>query len=63
VKVADASFALGIIACIFYDNPSEKLKLVGITGTNGKTTSVTLLFNLFKSLGHSVGLLSTVQTK
>jgi UDP-N-acetylmuramoyl-L-alanyl-D-glutamate--2,6-diaminopimelate ligase len=63
VKVADASFALGIIACNFYDNPSEKLRLVGITGTNGKTTSVTLLFNLFKSLGHSVGLLSTVQNK
>jgi UDP-N-acetylmuramoyl-L-alanyl-D-glutamate--2,6-diaminopimelate ligase len=63
VKVTDASFALGIIACNFYDNPSEKLKLVGVTGTNGKTTTVTLLFNLFKSLGYSVGLLSTVQNK
>ena len=51
------------MACNYYDNPSEKLKLVGITGTNGKTTTVTLLFNLFKSLGYSVGLLSTVQNK
>lgn len=63
VKVTDSGFALGIIACNFYDNPSTKLKLVGVTGTNGKTTTVTLLFNLFKSLGYSVGLLSTVQNK
>lgn len=63
VKVADATFALGVIACNFFDNPSEKLKLVGVTGTNGKTTTVTLLYNLFRSLGHSVGLLSTVQNK
>ncbi len=63
VKVTDSSYALGIIACNFFDNPSEKLKLVGITGTNGKTTSVTLLFNLFKSLGYSVGLISTVENK
>jgi UDP-N-acetylmuramoyl-L-alanyl-D-glutamate--2,6-diaminopimelate ligase len=63
VKVTDSTYSLGIIACNFYDNPSEKLKLVGVTGTNGKTTTVTLLFNLFKSLGYSVGLLSTVQNK
>jgi UDP-N-acetylmuramoyl-L-alanyl-D-glutamate--2,6-diaminopimelate ligase len=63
VKVADSSYALGIIACNYFDNPSEKLKLVGVTGTNGKTTSVTLLFNLFRSLGYSAGLLSTVQNK
>ncbi len=63
VKVADTSYALGIIACNFYDNPSEKIKLVGVTGTNGKTTTVTLLFNLFKAMGYSVGLLSTVQNK
>lgn len=63
VKVTDSSLALGYIACNFYDHPSEKLKLVGVTGTNGKTTTVTLLFNLFKSLGYSVGLLSTVQNK
>lgn len=63
VKVADSTYALGVMACNYYDNPSEKVKLVGITGTNGKTTTVTLLFNLFKSLGYSVGLLSTVQNK
>lgn len=63
VKVLDTSESLGYIACNFYDNPSEKLKLVGITGTNGKTTSVTLLFNLFRNLGYKVGLLSTVENK
>lgn len=63
VKVTNTSLALGFIACNFYDHPSEKLKLVGVTGTNGKTTTVTLLFNLFRSLGYQVGLLSTVQNK
>lgn len=63
VKVADASVALGIIAANFYDNPSEKIKLIGVTGTNGKTTTVTLLFNLFKKLGYKVGLLSTVKNQ
>lgn len=63
VKVSDATYALGIIAGNFFDNPSEKIKLVGVTGTNGKTTTATLLFNLFRSLGYSVGLLSTVQNK
>jgi UDP-N-acetylmuramoyl-L-alanyl-D-glutamate--2,6-diaminopimelate ligase len=63
VKVNDAAYTLGLMACNFFDNPSTKLKLVGVTGTNGKTTTVTLLFNLFKSLGYSVGLLSTVQNK
>jgi UDP-N-acetylmuramoyl-L-alanyl-D-glutamate--2,6-diaminopimelate ligase len=63
VKVADSTYSLGVIACNFYDNPSAKLKLVGVTGTNGKTTTVTLLFNLFRSLGYAVGLLSTVQNK
>src|SRR5690606_41770747 len=47
----------------FYSDPSKGLKLVGITGTNGKTTIATLLFNLFKSLGYHVGLLSTVENK
>ena len=61
VQVKDTSLALGIMAANFYDNPSEKIKLVGITGTNGKTTTVTLLYNLFKSLGYKVGLLSTVR--
>jgi len=63
VKVKNANYALGIIAANFYDNPSQKLKLVGVTGTNGKTTTVTLLYNLFKSLGYTVGLLSTVKNK
>lgn len=63
IKVKNSSEALGYIACNFFDNPSLKLKLVGITGTNGKTTTATLLFNLFKSLGYPVGLLSTVQNK
>lgn len=63
IKVLNSSESLGYIACNFYDNPSEKLKLIGITGTNGKTTTVTLLFNLFRGLGYNVGLLSTVENK
>lgn len=63
VKVLNSAEALGYIACNFHDNPSEKLKLVGVTGTNGKTTTVTLLFNLFRGLGYNVGLLSTVENK
>lgn len=63
VKVLNSSEALGYIACNYFDNPSEKLKLVGVTGTNGKTTTVTLLFNLFRGLGYHVGLLSTVENK
>lgn len=63
VKVKNTTYALGIIAANFYDNPSQKLKLIGVTGTNGKTTTVTLLYNLFKSLGYTVGLLSTVRNK
>ncbi|HPT03512.1 MAG TPA: Mur ligase domain-containing protein, partial [Bacteroidales bacterium] len=61
VKVINSSHALGVIASNFYDNPSSKLKLIGITGTNGKTTFVTLLFNLFRQLGYHVGMLSTVK--
>ncbi len=63
IKVKDTTLALGIIASNFYDNPSEKIKLVGITGTNGKTTTGTLLFNLFKKLGYKTGLLSTVKNQ
>lgn len=55
--------ALAIMATNFYDHPSAKLKLVGVTGTNGKTTTTTLLFNLFSKLGHKCGLLSTVVNK
>lgn len=63
VKVKDSAHALGIIASNFYDNPSEKIKLVGVTGTNGKTTTVTLLYDLFTSLGYKTGLLSTVRNQ
>lgn len=63
VKVSNSALALAQIAANYYDNPSEKLKLVGVTGTNGKTTTVTLLFNLFRGLGYSVGLLSTVKNQ
>ena len=60
VQVKDSRHALAIAASNFYGRPSEKLSLVGITGTNGKTTTVTLLYNLFTSLGYSCGLLSTI---
>lgn len=60
VLLKDTSYALGIAAHNFFGQPSSKIKLVGITGTNGKTTSVTLLYDLFRGLGYSVGLLSTV---
>ncbi len=63
VIVKDSSEALAFIAGNFYDNPSEKLQLVGITGTNGKTTVATLSYNLFRELGYSCGLLSTVQNE
>lgn len=61
VVVKDSQEALAIMADNFYGNPSEQLKLVGITGTNGKTTIATLLYNLFKKAGFKVGLLSTVK--
>jgi UDP-N-acetylmuramoyl-L-alanyl-D-glutamate--2,6-diaminopimelate ligase len=60
VQVRDSAEALGIMAANFYDHPSRKLKLVGITGTNGKTTTVFLLCHLFRDLGYNTGLLSTV---
>lgn len=60
IKVASSRKALAIAAANFYDNPSHKLTLVGITGTNGKTTTVTLLFHLFRRLGYKCGLLSTI---
>ncbi|NNE56405.1 MAG: UDP-N-acetylmuramyl-tripeptide synthetase, partial [Flavobacteriales bacterium] len=60
VIVKDSASALGEIASNFYDNPSEKIQVIGITGTNGKTTTVTLLFELFRSMGKKAGLLSTV---
>ncbi len=60
VKADSSRYALAIIAANFYDNPSEKLTLVGITGTNGKTTTVTLLHRMFTAMGYSCGLLSTI---
>ncbi len=63
VTVKDSAEALGIMASNYYDNPSNQLKLVGVTGTNGKTTTATLLFNLFRELGYNTGLLSTVENK
>ncbi|MCU0438183.1 MAG: UDP-N-acetylmuramoyl-L-alanyl-D-glutamate--2,6-diaminopimelate ligase [Raineya sp.] len=61
IQTPDSSEALGVAAANFYENPSQKLKLVGVTGTNGKTTNVTLLYNLFRGLGYSAGMLSTVE--
>ncbi|MDE2031059.1 MAG: UDP-N-acetylmuramoyl-L-alanyl-D-glutamate--2,6-diaminopimelate ligase [Patescibacteria group bacterium] len=63
IKVSDSHKALGYIANNFYDNPSHKLKLIGVTGTNGKTTTTTLLYQLFKNLGYKVGMIGTVVNK
>ena len=60
IKAESARYALAIMAANFYDNPSRKLTLVGITGTNGKTTTVTLLHRMFTAMGYSCGLLSTI---
>ena len=61
VKVQNSNQALSYLAANYYDNPSQKLKLVGITGTNGKTTIASLLYQMFKKAGYKVGLLSTVK--
>lgn len=63
IVVPNAAIALGVFATVFYDDPSHKLKLIGITGTNGKTTTVTLLHQLFMDLGYPTGLLSTIENK
>jgi UDP-N-acetylmuramoyl-L-alanyl-D-glutamate--2,6-diaminopimelate ligase len=60
VVVADSSRAIGLVAANFYDRPSEKLALVGVTGTNGKTTTATLLYQMTEKLGYKAGLISTV---
>ena len=60
IRTDDSKKALGLIASNYYDCPSEKIDLVGVTGTNGKTSVATLLYRLFKSLGYGVGLISTV---
>lgn len=63
IQVDDTAFALGVSASNYFGNPSAKLKLVGVTGTNGKTTIATLLHKLFRQLGYQTGLLSTVQNQ
>lgn len=63
VRVQDSARSLGLAAANFYNQPSQKLKLIGVTGTNGKTSVVTLLFRLFRLLGYRCGLLSTVQNQ
>ena len=60
VQVESTEDAVGKVATLFFGNPTEKLKLVGVTGTNGKTTIATLLYNMFRKLGYKCGLLSTV---
>lgn len=61
VVVADAAKALGLLAAEYYDNPSRNLKLIGVTGTNGKTSIATMLYQCFMNLGHKCGLLSTIK--
>ena len=61
IQVNDSNEALAILASNYYDNPSEKLKLIGVTGTNGKTTIATLLYTLYKNAGYKSGLLSTIK--
>ena len=63
IKTTNSNKALGYIASNFYNNPSTKLKLIGITGTNGKTTTVTLLHQMFRQLGYHTGLISTIVNK
>lgn len=63
VTVAHSTKALGIMAANYYENPSEKLKIVAVTGTNGKTTTATLLYQLYIEMGYQVGLISTVENR
>ena len=63
IVVEDCSSVLGVMASNFYDNPSRQLKLIGVTGTNGKTTTVTMLFDLLTGLGYKSGLISTVENR
>ena len=60
LQVEDTNAAMADMAAAFYDHPSRELKLVGVTGTNGKTTTATLLYDLFRMLGYRAGLISTV---
>jgi UDP-N-acetylmuramoyl-L-alanyl-D-glutamate--2,6-diaminopimelate ligase len=63
IQVKDSAEALGLVAANFFDNPTRKLKLVGVTGTNGKTSIATLLYSMFTEFGHKSGLLSTVRNR
>ncbi|SOD88825.1 UDP-N-acetylmuramoyl-L-alanyl-D-glutamate--2,6-diaminopimelate ligase [Spirosoma fluviale] len=63
IRVLNSARTMGLVAANFYEQPSKKLKLVGVTGTNGKTSVATLLFRLFRALGYRCGLLSTVQNQ
>src|SRR5687767_6510614 len=63
VTVKNSGLALGIMASNYFGNPSDKLKLTGVTGTNGKTTTVTLLYQLFSALGYKTGMISTVENR
>ena len=63
IIVGNSAAALGRLAAAFYGHPSKKLKLVGVTGTNGKTTVATLLYRLFSDMGYKTGLLSTIENK
>ena len=63
VQVASSARTLGIMASNFYGNPSSRLKLIAVTGTNGKTSTVTLLYNLYQEMGYKTGLLSTVENR
>jgi UDP-N-acetylmuramoyl-L-alanyl-D-glutamate--2,6-diaminopimelate ligase len=63
IIVENSHYALGLMSCNFYEHPSKDLKLVGVTGTNGKTTVATILYKLFTGLGQKVGLLSTVENR
>ena len=63
ILVNDSAEALGHIAHLYFDEPSKKLNLIGVTGTNGKTTTVTLLYQLFSQLGYKCGLISTIENK
>ena len=60
IKVMDTEDSVGKLATAFYGNPTDKLELIGVTGTNGKTTIATLLYNMFRQFGYKVGLISTV---
>jgi len=63
VQTADCGLLLGHIASAYYDHPSGQFKLIGVTGTNGKTTITTMLFDLFQELGYKVGLISTIENR